>query len=155
MDDKGRHRDGDQVTMTRTTTTKDELHQAIQAGLHRRTTERRATSVRYDPERYAIEIELTGGAAIRIPRSTIEELSPVPPAELIHLRITPAGSGIKLDRFDIAIGVHGLLASLVTTAEMASTLGKRGGAVRSDAKRETARTNGAKGGRPRKVSRVA
>jgi hypothetical protein len=141
--------------MTHTTTTEDELHQAIQAGLNRRTTERRATNVRYDPERDAIEIELTGGAAIRIPRHTIEELSPVPPAELIHLRITPAGYGIKLDRFDIAIGVHGLLASLVTPAEMASTLGKRGGAVRSDAKRESARANGAKGGRPRKMSRVA
>ena len=44
--------------------------------------------------------------------------------------------------------MHGLLASLVTTAEMASTLGKRGGSVRSAAKRQTARANDAKGGRP-------
>jgi hypothetical protein len=135
MDDKSGRRVGDRITMTHTTTTEGELHQAIQAGLNRRTTEPRATSVRYYPNRGAIEIELTGGDAIRIPRRTIEELSPVPPAELIHLRITPAGYGIKLDRFDIAIGMPGLLPALVTPAEMASTLGKRG--------------------RPRKVSRVA
>ena len=141
--------------MSNAPTTEDERQQAIQAGLNRRTTEPRATSVRYDPERDAIEIELIGGVAVRIPRHTIEELAAVPPADLIQLRISPAGYGIKLDRFDIAIGVQGLLASLVTTTEIASALGKRGGAVRSDAKRESARTNGAKGGRPRKVSRVA
>ena len=78
MDDKAGHRDGDLVTMTHITTTEGELRQAIQAGLNRRTTERRATSVRYDPERDAIEIELTGGAAIRVPRRIIEELSAVP-----------------------------------------------------------------------------
>jgi hypothetical protein len=141
--------------MTPDPTTQDELRRAIDAGRKRRTEERRATSVRYDPERDAVEIELTNGAAVRIPRSGIEELSAIPTEALANLRVTAAGYGIKLDQYDIAISVHGLVMSLVTTGVMASTLGRLGGSVRSDAKRATARVNGAKGGRPRKVAVVA
>jgi hypothetical protein len=136
-------------------TTEDELRRAIEAGQRRRASERRAASVRYDAERDAIEIELTDGAGVRLPRTMIEEFRDVPPADLTELRVSPAGYGIKLDTHDINISVHGLIAALATTAEMAGSLGKLGGAARTVAKRASARANGAKGGRPRKVPRIA
>jgi len=129
-------------------TTEDELGDAIAAGRRRRAMERRAASVRYDASRDAIEIELTDGAAVRLPRGMVEEFRDVPPADMAAVRISPAGYGIRLDRHDIS--VHGLIGSLATAGDMAASLGKLGGAARSDAKRISARANGAKGGRPRK-----
>ncbi len=136
-------------------TTDDELNQAITAGRHRRLTERRATSVRYDPDRDTIEIELTDGAAVRLPRAMVEEFRDVPPVEMAKIRISPAGYGVKLNEQDISISVNGLIGALATRGDAAASLGKLGGAARSEAKRVSARANGVKGGRPRTVSRVA
>jgi len=132
-------------------TTDEELSQAITAGQRRRATERRAAGVRYDPNRDSIEIELTDGAAVRLPRTMVEEFRDVPPTDMAKLRVSPVGYGIKLDEYDIDISVHGLIAALATPGDAASSLGKLGGAARSEAKRVSARANGAKGGRPRKV----
>lgn len=136
-------------------TTDDEFRYAIEAGRRRRTTEHRAVSVRYDPDRDAIEIELTDGAEVRLPKAMVEEFRDVPAADMAKLRVSPAGYGIKLDEHDINISVHGLIAALATTADMAGSLGKIGGAARTEAKRLSARTNGAKGGLPRKIHQVA
>ena len=85
----------------------------------------------------------------------VEEFRDVPPADMAKLRVSPAGYGIRLDKHDINISVHGLIAALATTADMAGSLGKIGGAARTEAKRVSARANGAKGGRPRKMPQVA
>jgi hypothetical protein len=142
-------------TVKKPPTTGDELRRAIKAGRDRRATERRATSVRYDPGRDAIEIELTDGAGVRLPKSMIEEFRDVPPADMTTLRVSPAGYGIRLDLHDINISVQGLIGALATTADMAGSLGKIGGAARTEAKRVSARANGAKGGRPKKIPQVA
>jgi hypothetical protein len=132
-------------------TTEDEIRNAVAAGRRRRATERRAMSVRYDADRDAIEIELTDGAAVRLPRAMVEEFHDVSPADMAAVRVSPAGYGIKLDRHDINISVHGLIGALATAGDMAASLGKLGGAARSEAKRVSARSNGAKGGRPKKA----
>jgi len=61
-------------------TTDAELQTALAAGRQRRRTERRAASVQYDPARDTIEIELTDGAAVRLPRAMIadSEMCPQP-----------------------------------------------------------------------------
>ena len=75
----------------------------------------------------------------------------MPTTDMAAVRVSPAGYGIKLDRHDINISVHGLIGSLATAGDTAASLGKLGGAARSEAKRVSARVNGAEGGRPRKV----
>lgn len=132
-------------------TTDEELRQAIAAGQRRRAIEHRAAGVRYDTGGDAVEIELTDGAAVRLPRAMVEEFRDVPPADMAKLRLSPAGYGIKLDEHDIDISVHGLIAAFATPGDAAASLGKLGGAARSEAKRVSARANSAKGGRPRKV----
>lgn len=91
---------------------------------------------------------------MRLPRVMVEEFRGVPPSDMAKLRVSPAGYGIKLDQHNINISVHGLVGALATAGDMAASLGKLGGAARSEAKRLSARANGAKGGRPRKT-RVA
>lgn len=133
-------------------TTEAELELAIKAGRRRRETERRASGVHYDRERDAIWVDLTDGVTVSLPRQMVVEFRDVPPADMGGLRVPPVGYGIKLDTHDINISVNGLIAALVKPAEMAASLGRLGGAVRSEKKVESARANGAKGGRPRKLS---
>ena len=136
-------------------TTDEELQNAVQAGRQRRHTQRRAASVRYDPARDAIEIELTDGAGVRLPRTMIGEFRDVSPADMEALRVSPVGYGIRLDAHDITISVHSLVAALATPEDMAASLGKLGGSAKTEKKRDSARANGAKGGRPRKTDRAA
>jgi hypothetical protein len=136
-------------------TTDEELQNAVQAGRKRRHTQRRAASVRYDPARDAIEIEFTDGAGVRLPRTMIGEFRDVPPTDMAALHVSPVGYGIRLDAHDITISVHGLVAALATLEDMAASLGKLGGSAKTEKKRDSARANGAKGGRPRKIKRAA
>ncbi len=82
--------------------------------------------MRYDPVKDAIEIELTDGAGVRLPRAMVEEFRDVPPADMAKLRVSPAGYGIRLDAHNVNISVHGLIGALATTADMAGSLGKIG-----------------------------
>ena len=136
-------------------TTEAELDSAIKAGRRRRDHERRAASVRYDMKQDAIRIDLTDGVVVSLPRKLVEEFRSIPAEDMKELRISPVGYGIRLDTHDINISVHGLIAALVRPADMAASLGRLGGAARSDKKIESARANGAKGGRPRKKSAAA
>lgn len=136
-------------------TTEAELQLAIEAGRRRRETERRAAGVHYDRKKDAIRIDLTDGVVVSLPRHMVEEFRDVPPGDMGALRVSPVGYGIRLDAHDINISVHGLISALVKPADMAASLGRLGGAARSDKKVESARANGAKGGRPRKVAAAA
>lgn len=95
-------------------TTDDELQTALAAGRQRRWTERRAASVQYDPTRDTVEIELTDGAAVRLPRAMIAEFQDVPPADMATLRVSPIGYAIKLDAHDTHISAHRLISVLTT-----------------------------------------
>lgn len=136
-------------------TTDAELQRAIAAGRHRRATQRRAAAVHYDPARDIIDIDLTDGVGVRLPRALLPEFQDVPPSGMAPIRVSPAGYGIRLDDHDIVLSVHGLIAALATPGDMAAALGKLGGAVRTPKKRAASRANGAKGGRPRKDVKAA
>jgi hypothetical protein len=132
-------------------TTDDELRRAIEVGRRRRAAERRAASVQYDPDRDAIEIELTDGAGVRLPRGISRRSADR------HGEAAGFTGRIRhqADEYDINISVHGLIGALATAGDIAASLGKLGGAARSEAKRTSARVNGAKSGRPRKTRKVA
>jgi hypothetical protein len=135
--------------------TTSNLRRALTAGRHRRATQRRATAVHHDPTRDAIEIDLTDGVGVRLPRTMLAEFRDIPPSEMPPIRVSPAGYGIRLEAHDILISVHGLIAALATPGDMAASLGKLGGSAKTKRKRDSARANGAKGGRPGRVPRAA
>ena len=128
---------------------------AIAAGRAQTETEILARSVRYVPDRDAIEIVINGNAGFLVPRQWIGALQDVPAEELAKLEIWPDGSAIELEDRDIHISVHGLmtavLPAMLPARSVAAIFASRGGQATSDAKRSSAKTNGRKGGRPRKT----
>ena len=143
------------MTTMFTPTTDTDLERAILAGRRRHLQERRAANVRYDVGKDAVEIELTDGASVRLPRMMIAELADVTPTDLAALQLSPAGYAIKLSTHDIDISVQGLLTALIAPSAMAASLGRLGGSAKSPLKTASAAANGAKGGRPRKVPQAA
>lgn len=141
--------------MTRSPITDAEFAAALAAGRAEAETEVRAHSVRYVPDRDAIEIVTTWHAGFLIPRGWIGALGDVPVEELANLDVWPDGSAIELADRDIHISVDGLLAAVLPAMlpmrAVAAVFASRGGQATSDAKRSSAQENGRKGGRPRKV----
>ena len=127
---------------------------ALAAGRIEAETEIRAQAVRYVPERDAIEIVTNRNAGFLIPRQWIGALQDVPTDELSKLEVWPDGSAIELEDRDIQISVHGLLTAILPamlpSRSIAAIFASRGGQATSREKRKSSRTNGRKGGRPRK-----
>ena len=86
----------------------------------------------------------------------IGALRDVGPADLARLELWPDGSLIEIGHLDIHIAVDGMVKAalpvLVPSRIVAGLFAAAGGAVRSEAKAESSRRNGRKGGRPRKTA---
>ena len=145
--------------MTHRSITDAEFAAALAAGRAEAETEVRAQSVRYVPDRDAIEVLTTQHAGFLIPRAWIGALQDVPLEELANLEVWPDGSAIELENRDIHISVDGLLTAVLPAmlpmGAVAAVFASRGGQATSDAKRSSAQENGRKGGRPRKATRTA
>ena len=114
----------------------------------------RAEAVRYIPEKDAIEIITNRKSGFLIPLQWIGALQDVPTEDLRKLEVWPDGSAIELEDRDIHISVHGLLTAvlpaMLPSRVVAAMFASRGGQTSSRAKQISSRTNGRKGGRPRK-----
>ena len=111
----------------------------------------RAETAHYDAERHRIVIGLTTGLEISFSPSHAQGLEDAPPSALENIDITPAGLGLHFPKLDADIYVPALLEGLLGSEKwMASRMGARGGSASSVRKAESARANGALGGRPKK-----
>jgi hypothetical protein len=144
--------------MTKHRITDAEYAAALVAGRMEAETELRAQSVRYVADRDAVEIVTTLNAGFLVPRQWIGALQEVPTEDLAKLEVWPDGSAIALEERDIHISVHGLMTSILPAMlpprAVAAIFARSGGRATSDAKRNSARINGRKGGRPRKTAKV-
>jgi hypothetical protein len=87
------------------------------------------------------------------PVKLAEGLAEAAPESLSEIEITPAGLGLHWPRLDVDLYVPALLQGVFGSKRwMAQQLGAEGGRARTDAKAAAARTNGRKGGRPRKAA---
>lgn len=111
------------------------------------------------PERDAIEIATNGNAGFLIPRAWSAALQDVPTEDMARLETWPDGSAIALEDRDIHISGHGLMTAILSVMlpprAAAAVFARRGGRGTSEAKRNSARENGRKGGRPRKNTEAA
>jgi hypothetical protein len=112
----------------------------------------RATSVSYDPRMRRIVMELTNGFLFAFPTRIIPTLAHRSAAQLAAVSLLPGGSGLRWEALDVDLSVPGLLLSAMAPAQRMQELARAAGKVRSPAKANAARANGAKGGRPKKVA---
>jgi hypothetical protein len=128
--------------MSQTQITDADYAAALAAGQAEAETEIRAQSVRYVPDRDAIEIVTTRQAGFLVPREWIGALQDVPVEELRGLEVWLDGSAIELEDRDIHISVHGLmtaiLPAMLPVRTIVAVFASRGGKATSEAKRSSA-----------------
>jgi Protein of unknown function (DUF2442) len=107
-------------------------------------------SARYDPHADAIDLRFGGGGSMSIPRKLIRGLEKASAAKVASIVVSAAGDALLWPPLDVDVYVPGLVERAFGTRLFAASTGRRGGRRRSKAKAAAAKTNGAKGGRPRK-----
>ena len=113
-------------------------------------------SVRYDRRVARVVVALATGIELAFSPRQVQGLEHAHPADLMDAEISPSGLGVHFPRIDADIYLPALLEGFLGSKRwMAAELGKRGGAVSSDAKAAAARANGKLGGRPRKDKGLA
>ncbi len=109
----------------------------------------RPSSVYYDPQTGLIIVEFLNGAAFMVPARSLQGLEKASDAELADVEIL-GDDGLHWERLDADFTIAGLMAGVFGTRSFVD-VARKGGKARTAAKIAASRTNGAKGGRPRKT----
>jgi len=112
----------------------------------------RATSATYDRTKRRVVLELTNGYLFAFPVAGIPALNEATMSQLAAVEIDPSGGVLRWDDLDVDLSVPGLLFSALGVEERLRHLASLAGRVRTEAKARAARSNGLKGGRPRKTA---
>lgn len=136
-----------------------EMEAQIAAGRERgrdaEATEPRAERAYYDAEAGRIVVELRDGFLIAFPPDLLDGLRGATPDQLAAVKVSPRGSVLHWPGLDADYSVPGLVAGRFGARQWMTALGRAGGRSTSTAKATAARTNGKKGGRPRKTHEPA
>ncbi len=122
---------------------------ALERGREARLQGPRAIAVHYDRRRGRIIVDLTNGCTFAFPPKLAEGLGSATEEQLAQVELLGAGTGLHWEALDADLSVPALLAGIFGTMAF---LARRAGLSKSPAKGAAARTNGAKGGRPRKAA---
>jgi hypothetical protein len=109
-----------------------------------------ACSAHYDTRKKLIVIALENGSSFSFPPQLAQGLANAQASELIDIEISPQVTGLHWPKLDADLTVEGLLAGLFGSRSWMRTHAAKAGRVKSIAKTQAAKVNGAKGGRPRK-----
>jgi hypothetical protein len=130
-----------------------DIHQAEEAMQSRLAAGPRAVEARYDRRRSRVVIRLDNGLELAFPPALAEGLGDGATADLSLIEISPSGLGLHWPKLDADLYLPSLLNGVFGSPRwMAGLMGRLGGQSRSDAKTAAARTNGQRGGRPRKTA---
>jgi hypothetical protein len=124
-----------------------EIDAALDRGRTARQQEMRAEAVRYDRQTGRVIVELANGCTFTFPPRLAQGLEAATEEQLAQVELLGAGSGLHWEALDVDLSIPGLLAGLFGTR---AYLARHAGRTTSPAKAAAARTNGSKGGRPRK-----
>lgn len=116
-------------------------------------TKPRGRAVRYDAQADRVIVDLVNDCVFMFPPRLVQGLSDLPAEDIADVTLLGMGVMLSWDRPDVQITLDGLMAGIFgTKAYMQAELARKAGSAKSDAKAKAARSNGAKGGRPRKVA---
>ncbi len=128
-----------------------QIAEARARALRAQTREPHAATAAYDPATRRLRIGLTNGAEFSVAVALVPELRAASDADLRAVEVGPAGIGVHWPALDVDLSVTGLARLVFGVRVVHRAAGAAAGRVRSPAKAEAARKNGARGGRPRKA----
>jgi hypothetical protein len=100
-------------------------------------------------------VALDTGVEVTFPARLTEGLAGASDEALGEIEISPSGLGLHWPKLDADLYVPALLQGMLGSKHwMARQLGAEGGRARSAAKSAAARSNGLRGGRPKKLAAV-
>jgi hypothetical protein len=111
--------------------------------------ERVAESVRYIPTYDIYVVALSNGERLVLQREKLQGLHQATKAQLANVEVGMLGTALSWPALDVDLYVPALMKGIFGTKKWMSELGRAGGSVKSKAKAQAARENGAKGGRPK------
>ena len=116
----------------------------------------RAAQASYDRSTGRVTIELTNGCSYAVPARLVQDLNGAADDQLAAVEVDGLGFNLHWPALDADLYVPALIAGVFgTRAWMIRELAGHAGQTKSPAKAAAARTNGAKGGRPRKATRAS
>jgi len=124
-----------------------QIDAALERGKRALETEPRAATARYDRKLDRVVVDLTNGCTFAFPPRLAQGLEAATDEQLQEIQILGVGHGLHWEALDVDLSIPGLLAGLFGTK---AYMARRAGQATSPAKAAASRTNGAKGGRPRK-----
>ena len=127
--------------------TDGQIDAALERGRAVRLHEPRAAAARYDRRAGRVIVELTNGCTFAFPPRLAQGLDSASEEQLCEVEILGEGHGLHWESLDADLSIPGLLAGLFGTK---AWLAGQAGRATSAAKAAAARSNGAKGGRPRR-----
>jgi hypothetical protein len=96
-------------------------------------------------------LKLSDGRRYVIPREELQGLQSATEEQIGRVEILGGGAGLHWPDLDADLYVPALLQGVYGNKEWMAQIGRSGGSAKSVAKKEAARANGVKGGRPRRV----
>jgi len=134
----------------RVITTDAEIDAAIAAGKKATSSRPRAVSAEYRAKTDTVVVTLATGVQIHFPRLLLQGLQDASPAQLRDVIVEGYGSGLHWGALDVDHYVPGLIEGELGTRKWMETIGRSGGEATTAAKAAASRSNGRKGGRPKK-----
>ncbi len=112
--------------------------------------EPRAIGAKYDARLKRIVVDLDNGTTFIFPPLLAQGLADASAKDLKDVSITPSGEGLRWKSLDADLSLTSLLMGIFGNKAWMSELGRQGGKASTEAKALASRTNGRKGGRPRR-----
>jgi hypothetical protein len=129
------------------------LKEAEVRGLAAIETEPRALAAHYDPVAGRVVVDPLTGCPYAFPPQLVQDLSAASAEVLAGVEVDGLGSNLHWPSLDVDLYVPALVSGVFgTRAWMARALARAAGQTISPAKSAAARSNRAKGGRPRKTA---
>jgi hypothetical protein len=138
----------------RVLTTPSEIDKAIEAGKQHQRKELLVESVEYDPtpSHDYLTLHLNNGHRHLIPREDLQGMGEASLEAIRDVRVIGGGTALHWPQLDLDFYVPALLRNKYGNMQWMQHLGRKGGSAKTELKRKAAQENGAKGGRPRKIT---
>lgn len=127
----------------------EQIERAQAVGRERLSREPRALEAKLSDDTDELLLALASGETLRLPSNQLQGLAGASSEALKNVEIVSGGLGLHWEELDADLLVPELVRGIYGTQSWMRAIGVRGGRASTEAKRQAAQENGAKGGRPR------